>query len=99
MSNLKNIHPGEILLEEFLKPLDITAYRLSKDTFIPQTRISEIIKQRRRITADTALRLAKYFGNSAKFWLGLQDDFDIEEEQNNKKDELNSIQPITNNAA
>ncbi len=99
MSNLKNIHPGEILLEEFLKPLEITAYRLSKDTFIPQTRISEIIKQRRRITADTALRLAKYFGNSAKFWLGLQDDFDIEEEQKNKKDELNNIQTITNNAA
>jgi len=99
MSNLKNIHPGEILLEEFLKPLEITAYRLSKDTFIPQTRISEIIKQRRRITADTALRLAKYFGNSAKFWLGLQDDYDIEEEQNNKKDELNNIQTITNTAA
>lgn len=99
MDYLKNIHPGEILLEEFLKPLEITAYRLSKDTFIPQTRISQIIKQRRRITADTALRLAKYFGNSAKFWLGLQDDFDIEEVQNNKKDELNSIQTITNNAA
>lgn len=98
MDYLKNIHPGEVLLEEFLKPLEITAYRLSKDTFIPQTRISQIIKQRRRITADTALRLAKYFGNSAKFWLGLQDDFDIEEEQNNKKDELNSIQTITNNA-
>ena len=99
MSNLKNIHPGEVLLEEFLKPLEITAYRLSKDTFIPQTRISEIIKQRRRITADTALRLAKYFGNSAKFWLGLQSDFDIEEEQNNKKDELNNIQTITDTAA
>lgn len=99
MNYLKNIHPGEVLLEEFLKPLEITAYRLSKDTFIPQTRISQIIKQRRRITADTALRLAKYFGNSAKFWLGLQDDFDIEEVQNNKKDELNSIQTITNNAA
>ena len=99
MDYLKNIHPGEVLLEEFLKPLEITAYRLSKDTFIPQTRISQIIKQRRRITADTALRLAKYFGNSEKFWLGLQDDFDIEEEQNNKKDELNSIQTITNNAA
>mgnify|MGYP001256736251 FL=1 len=99
MDYLKNIHPGEVLLEEFLKPLEITAYRLSKDTFIPQTRISQIIKQRRRITADTALRLAKYFGNSAKFWLGLQDDFDIEEEQNNKKDELNSIQTITNNTA
>ena len=99
MSTLKNIHPGEILLEEFLKPLEISAYRLSKDTFIPQTRISEIIKGRRRITADTALRLSRYFGNSAKFWLGLQDDFDIEEERNNKKDELDSIQSINKNAA
>ncbi len=99
MSTLKNIHPGEILLEEFLKPLEISAYRLSKDTFIPQTRISEIIKQRRRITADTALRLSRYFGNSPKFWLGLQDDFDIEEERNKKKDELDSIQSINKNAA
>lgn len=99
MSNLKNIHPGEILLEEFLKPLEISAYRLSKDTFIPQTRISEIIKERRRITADTALRLSRYFGNSAKFWLGLQDDFDIEEERTNKKDILDSIQAINKNAA
>ena len=99
MSTLKNIHPGEILLEQFLKPLEISAYRLSKDTFIPQTRISEIIKQRRRITADTALRLSRYFGNSPKFWLGLQADFDIEEERNNKKDELDSIQSINKNAA
>ncbi|CAG5082423.1 HigA family addiction module antitoxin [Parvicella tangerina] len=98
MSNLKNIHPGEILLEEFLKPLEISAYRLSKDTFIPQTRISEIIKGRRRITADTALRLSKYFGTSAKFWLGLQDDYDIEEEKANKKAELDSIKQISNAA-
>lgn len=98
MNNLKNIHPGEILLEEFLKPLEISAYRLSKDTFIPQTRISEIIKGRRRITADTALRLSKYFGTSAKFWLGLQDDYDIEEEKINKKEELDNIKNI-NNAA
>lgn len=98
MKNLKNIHPGEILLEEFLKPLEISAYRLSKDTFIPQTRISEIIKGRRRITADTALRLSKYLGTSPKFWLGLQDDYDIEEERKNKKEELDSIKKI-NNAA
>lgn len=98
MNDLKNIHPGEILLEEFLKPLEISAYRLSKDTFIPQTRISEIIKGRRRITADTALRLSKYFGTSAKFWLGLQDDYDIEEEKINKKEELDNIKNI-NNAA
>lgn len=99
MKKLKNIHPGEILQEEFLVPLEITAYRLSKDIGIPQTRISEIVKCNRRITADTALRLAKYFGNSAKFWLGLQDDFDIEEERNQKKTELNAIKQYTGNAA
>jgi len=91
MEKLENVHPGEILLYEFLKPLNISAYRLSKDLSIPQTRISEIVKGRRRITADTALRLSKYFGNSAKFWLGLQDDFDIEEGKEQKKSELNSI--------
>ena len=99
MKKLRNIHPGEILLEEFLTPLDISAYRLSKDTGIPQTRISAIIKGNRRITADTALRLAKYFGNSAKFWLGLQDDFDIEEENRNLKSTLNSIRHFSGNAA
>ena len=77
MEKLKNIHPGEILKEEFLFPLEISTYRLSKDIGIPQTRVFEIIKGNRRITADTALRFSKYFGNSAKFWLGLQDDFDI----------------------
>ena len=77
MKKIKNIHPGEILQEEFLLPLEISAYKLSKDIGIPQTRVSSIIKGNRRITADTALRLSKYFGNSAKFWLGLQDDFDI----------------------
>lgn len=81
MDKLNNIHPGEILNEEFLMPMEISAYRLSKDLEIPQTRVSQIIRGRRRITADTALRLSSYFGNSAKFWLGLQDDFDIEEEE------------------
>jgi antitoxin HigA-1 len=99
MKRLHNIHPGEILSEEFLTPLGVSAYRLSKDTGIPQTRISAIIKGNRRITADTALRLAKYFGNSAKFWLGLQDDFDIEEENQNLKNTLNSIKQFTGNAA
>ena len=94
MKKLKNIHPGEILQDEFLLPLEISAYRLSKDIAIPQTRVSEIVKGNRRITADTALRLSKYFGNSAKFWLGLQDDFDIEEEKNQKKIGLNAIKPI-----
>lgn len=96
MEKLANVHPGEVLNLEFLEPLNISAYRLSKDLKIPQTRISEIIKGRRRITADTALRLSKYFGNSAKFWLGLQDDYDIEEERDEKQAELNEIKQYEN---
>jgi antitoxin HigA-1 len=99
MRRLKNVHPGEVLSEEFLKPLDLSAYRLSKDIGIPQTRISEIVKGNRRITADTALRLSKYFGVSPKFWLGLQDDFDIEEEQNQIIGELKNIKKFENNEA
>ncbi len=91
MGKLKNIHPGEILFEEFLVPMEISAYKLSKDIGIPQTRISEILKGNRRITADTALRLSKYFGNSPKFWLGLQNDYDLEEERLAKKDVLKMI--------
>ena len=78
MKRLNNITPGEILQEEFLIPMDISQYRLAKELGISQTRISGIINGSRRITADTALRLSSFFGNSAKFWLGLQDDFDIE---------------------
>ena len=92
MKKLKNIHPGEVLQEEFLIPLGLSAYKLSKDIGIPQTRISEILKGNRRVTADTALRLSKYFGNSAKFWLGIQNDFDIEEEKRLKSKELESIE-------
>ena len=99
MATLKNIHPGEILMEEFLIPFEITAYKLSKDIGIPQTRISEIIKGNRRITADTALRLSQYFGYSAKFWLGIQDDFDLEEEKRAKEQEIKAIKPLTKNAA
>lgn len=99
MKKVKNIHPGEVLLKDFLLPLGITAYRLSKEISIPQTRISEISKGKRRITADTALRLSKFFGNSAKFWLGLQDDFDIEEELRTKHKEINSIKQFNKDAA
>jgi addiction module HigA family antidote len=99
MEKLANIHPGEILLEEFLKPLNISAYRLSKDLGIPQTRTSEIIKGNRSITADTALRLSYYFGNSAKFWLGLQNDFDLEEEKKVKGQELKHIKRLKEHAA
>lgn len=91
MAQLRNIHPGEILLEEFLKPMHISAYRLSKDIGIPQTRISQIIKGNRRITADTALRLSSYFGNSAKFWLGLQNDYDLENERSDKNEVFDKI--------
>lgn len=98
MAKLKNIHPGEILMEEFLIPFGITAYKLAKDIGIPQTRVSEILKGNRRITADTALRLSKYFGNSAKFWLGLQDDYDLEQEANAKKSSINSIKALHENA-
>jgi len=91
MAKLPNIHPGEILMEEFLIPLEISAYKLSKDLDIPQTRISQILKGKRRITADTALRLSRYFGNSPKFWLGLQNDYDIEEEKNTNKETFLNI--------
>lgn len=94
MKRLNNTHPGEILQEEFLLPFKITAYRLSKDIGIPQTRVSEILKGNRRITADTALRLSAYFGNTPKFWLGIQDDYDIEEGKNLKEKDLVNIKLI-----
>ena len=99
MEALANVHPGEILMEEFLKPLNISAYKLSKDIGIPQTRTSAILKGERAITADTALRLSLYFGTSAKFWLGLQDDYDLEETLKNKQSELSRIKKSESNAA
>ena len=99
MKKLRNIHPGEVLKEEFLIPLGLSAYKLSKDIGIPQTRVSGILKGSRRVTADTALRLSKYFGNSAKFWLGLQDDFDLEEQEQIKSKELDTIEQYQSNAA
>lgn len=94
MSTLRNIHPGEVLKEEFLEPLGISAYRLAKETKLPQTRISEIVRGRRRITADTALRLAKFFGTTPRFWIGLQDDFDLEEQERAIAEELETIQSV-----
>ncbi len=88
---LPNPHPGEVLQEDFLKPRGISAYRLSKDLDIPQTRISAILKGNRRVSPDTALRLGKYFGHPAKFWMGLQADHDLEEEQKARKKELKKI--------
>lgn len=78
---LSNITPGEILDEEFLKPLGITQYRLAKEIAVPPRRINEIVKGRRAITADTALRLGRYFRISPEFWLNLQTHYDLEQEQ------------------
>lgn len=99
MQKPPNIHPGEVLLEEFLIPMAISQYKLAKDLMIPQTRVSEIVKRKRRITADTALRLSKYFGTSAKFWLGLQDDYDLEESGNLLANELMEIPMAAKNVA
>lgn len=91
MKRIPNIHPGEILLEDFLTPLGISAYRLAKETRIDQTRISEIIKGNRSITADTALRFAKFFGNSPQFWLNLQVYYELEEKRTEMASDLAKI--------
>jgi len=83
MERLENIHPGEILQEEFLSPLGLTSYRLAKSIGVQQTRIEQILDGKRSITADTALRLGRYFQVTPQFWLNLQQMYDIEEEQNN----------------
>ena len=82
---LAPIHPGEILMEEFLKPLGVTQYKLAKDIYVPARRINEIVHGKRDITADTALRLSRYFNLSEQFWLNLQARYDLEVE----KDKLN----------
>ncbi len=82
------IHPGEVLLEEYLKPLGISQYRLAKDTSVPPRRINEIVHAKRAISADTALRLARYFGTSERFWLNLQTRYDLEVEKDRLADRL-----------
>jgi addiction module HigA family antidote len=82
------VHPGEILLEEFLKPMGISQNRIALDIRVPPRRINEIIHGKRRITADTALRLGRYFGMSAQFWLGLQMDYDLDTEEDRLGDRL-----------
>ena len=92
---LPHIHPGEILNEEFILPLSVTQYRVSKEIGIPPKRINEIVHGKRAITADTALRLGKYFGNSAQFWMNLQSQFDLESQRELIRDELEkNIHPI-----
>jgi len=77
-TTLAPVHPGEVLLEEFLEPMEISQYRLAKDISVPPRRINEIVHGKRAVTADTALRLARYFGTSDRFWLNLQASFDLD---------------------
>ena len=88
MKKLNNIHPGEILLEEFLIPMEISQNRLARDIGVPPRRINEIVHGKRAVTADTALRLARYFGTSEAFWMGLQADYDLEEARERLGDRL-----------
>ncbi len=85
---LEPVHPGEILLEEFLVPLELSQYRLSKDISVPPRRINEIVHGKRAVTADTALRLARYFGTSERFWLNLQTGYDLDVERDRLGDRL-----------
>jgi addiction module HigA family antidote len=89
------VHPGEILLEEFLKPLDVSQYQLAKELGVPARRINEIVHGQRRITADTALRLARYFGTSERFWINLQARYDLEIEKDRLGDALDGIRPLS----
>ena len=89
------VHPGEILLEEFLQPLGVSQYRLAKAVGVPARRINEIVHGQRRITADTALRLSRYFGTSERFWLNLQARYDLENEKDRLGAALDGIRPLS----
>lgn len=94
MANIDPIHPGEVLLEEFLEPLDVTQHRLAVSIGVPPRRINEIVHGKRRITADTALRLARYFGTTDRFWLNLQTRYDLEVERDRLAGALEAIHPL-----
>lgn len=92
---LPNVHPGEVLLEEFLNPMGISQNRLAREISVPPRRINEIVLGKRALSPDTAIRLARYFGTSERFWLGLQIDFDLEEARNALADRLDrEVRPI-----
>jgi antitoxin HigA-1 len=93
---IKPVHPGEILKEEFLNPMGISQYKLAKDIDVSEMTISQLVNKKRSITTDTALRLAKYFGVSPAFWLGIQNDYDIETKKDNEdfRQGLDKIQPL-----
>jgi antitoxin HigA-1 len=94
MTDIAPIHPGEVLLEEFLRPLGVTQHRLAVGIGVPPRRINEIVHRKRRITADTALRLARCFGTSDQFWLNLQTRFDLENGRDSLGAALEAIQPL-----
>ena len=94
MKILPNIHPGEILFEEFLKPLDISQNRLARAMDVPPRRINEIVHGKRAVTADTAIRLALALGTSEQFWMGLQADFDLEEAKKSAKKKLHKVEHL-----
>lgn len=89
--SLRNVHPGEVLLEDFLKPMSLSQNRLAREIGVSPRRVNEIVLGKRSITADTALRLARYFGVSEKFWLGLQNDYDLEETRTTLGEALEKI--------
>ena len=91
MKQAANIHPGEILRKEFLEPMSLTAYRLSKEIGVQQTRISLILQEKRSITADTAVRLAKFFGTTEEFWMNLQREYDLRNAYSEKQKEFDQI--------
>lgn len=97
--SLPNVHPGEVLLEEFLKPMGISQNRLAREISVPPRRVNEIVLRKRAISPDTALRLARYFGTSERFWLGLQMDFDLEEARNELSGRLDQeVKPVASAA-
>jgi antitoxin HigA-1 len=96
MRNRPPIHPGEVLLEDFLKPMNLTKYRLAKDINVPATRVQEIIDGKRSLSADTALRLSRYFGTSAKVWMGLQADYELELAKIELGEALEKVKPMAN---
>jgi antitoxin HigA-1 len=92
---MEPVHPGEILYEEFLSPLSLSQYQLAKEINVPPRRINEIVHGQRRVTADTALRLARFFGTSERFWLNLQARYDLEIEKDRLGDTLDNIRPLS----
>jgi addiction module HigA family antidote len=90
---LLNVHPGDVLREDFLVPLGMTPYRLAKSIGMDQTAVGEILSSKRSVTANTALRLSRFFGTTAQFWLNLQTSYDLEEERERRAEELEKIKP------